>query len=265
MQDDQVKVCNKCNIAKPLSEYELRKDTGKYRNTCKECRKKYCSEWHEKNKDHVKQYLDDNKEYIQARSKKYYKKHAEKLKAYSKSFRAENKEYYTEYNKQYKQDNKEYISEYNKAYNEANNEAILQYKKEYHKENRAKEREYARVYTKEKRASDPFYKLKIQLRHLIYHSLERKGYKKNTHTYEVIGTDYQTFYNYLLQTYKNNYGYEWDGKEQVHIDHIIPLATAKTEQEIIKLCNYKNLQLLKAKDNLDKSDKLDFTLSDKEE
>ena len=63
---------------------------------------------------------------------------------------------------------------------------------------------------------------------------------------------------YLLETFKNRYGYEWNGVEPVHIDHIIPLATAKTENDVVKLCYYTNLQLLKAEDNLKKGAKLEF-------
>ena len=48
-----------------------------------------------------------------------------------------------------------------------------------------------------------------------------------------------------------NYGlYGW------HIDHIIPLSSANTEDEIYKLCHYTNLQPLWAEENMKKSNKL---------
>ena len=55
-------------------------------------------------------------------------------------------------------------------------------------------------------------------------------------------------------TYLIRYGEEWDGVTPVHIDHIVPLSTAYTEEEVYRLNRYSNLQLLRAEDNLAKSD-----------
>ena len=96
----------------------------------------------------------------------------------------------------------------------------------------------------------------------MLNSLKRGNYKKNTKTYLILGAEYTQVKEHLLKTYKNNYGNEWDGVEKVHIDHKTPLATAKTEQDIIKLCYYTNLQLLKAKDNLKKGSKLNWKLEE---
>ena len=105
---------------------------------------------------------------------------------------------------------------------------------------------------------DPVYKIREQIRVLIRNSIRKKGYKKDSRTYEILGCDYDTFYNHLLRTFIDNYGYEWDGIEEVHIDHIIPISSAKNEAEVYKLCHYTNLQLLKPKDNMSKQDKLDW-------
>jgi hypothetical protein len=49
----------------------------------------------------------------------------------------------------------------------------------------------------------------------------------------------------------DNYGFDgW------HIDHIVPLATAKTEEQVAKLNHYTNLQPLWAKDNMSKGAKI---------
>jgi hypothetical protein len=41
-----------------------------------------------------------------------------------------------------------------------------------------------------------------------------------------------------------------------HIDHIIPISLAKTEDEVYLLCHYTNFQPLWARDNLVKKNKL---------
>ena len=48
----------------------------------------------------------------------------------------------------------------------------------------------------------------------------------------------------------------WDNRSEWHIDHIVPLSSANTEEELIRLCHYTNLQPLWAEDNLKKGGKL---------
>ena len=46
----------------------------------------------------------------------------------------------------------------------------------------------------------------------------------------------------------------------IHIDHIVPLATAKTEGDVIALNHYTNLRPCWAHVNLSKSDKIEFII-----
>ena len=195
-----------------------------------------------------KQYYEENKDSIYEYQKKYREENSEKIKEYMETYRIENSEIIKEKRKQYYEENKELINERNKKYVQE------------HIEER---RKYREKYRKDRFEKDPLFKITVNIRHLISNSLRKQGFTKKSRTYKILGCDYDTFYNHLLQTYKKNYGVDWDGKEEVHIDHIIPVSIANSEEEIIKLCHYTNLQLLKAKDNLNKKDKLDWNLNDK--
>ena len=51
-------------------------------------------------------------------------------------------------------------------------------------------------------------------------------------------------------------GMTWDNRSDWHIDHIIPLSSAKTTEELNTLCHYTNLQPLWASENLSKGKKM---------
>ena len=144
-----------------------------------------------------------------------------------------------EINKKYHDEHKEFYREYNKKYYQAHKEEINEKRKE-------------------KKWNDRTFYLTINVRKSILNSFGRKSYKKPNKTEKITGLKNEQMTKYLLKTFKNRYGYEWNGVEPVHIDHIIPLATAKTENDVVKLCYYTNLQLLKAEDNLKKGSKLEF-------
>ena len=101
---------------------------------------------------------------------------------------------------------------------------------------------------------DPIKKLKKQVASTIYNSYIRKGFQRMKPVDEILGRSLDEEVERLLKYYKHKYKKEYDGTEQVHVDHIIPLWMAKTVDDVDK-CN-RCLQLLTAKDNNRKSGKL---------
>lgn len=187
--------------------------------------------------------------------KEYQKRYRETHKEYFKQYRELHKEEIKEKNKQRRNENHEYYLAKEKENYLKNHKSKLESSRKWKKNNRDKINEYER-----KRKKEKIFLLKTNTRKLIRKSFDRKGFIKNSKTETILGCSYDCFIKHLLNTYKNNYGYEWDGKEKVHIDHIKPLKFAKTEEEVIELCYYSNLQLLKEKDNLEKGSKIDWQL-----
>jgi hypothetical protein len=70
----------------------------------------------------------------------------------------------------------------------------------------------------------------------------------------MLGCDLHTAKAHLEKQFTD--GMTWANHGEWHIDHIIPCASAKTEEELIKLFHYENLQPLWAIDNLKKGAKI---------
>lgn len=70
----------------------------------------------------------------------------------------------------------------------------------------------------------------------------------------LLGCSVEFLKQHLEKQFKN--GMSWENHGKWHIDHIIPLASAKTQEKIEYLCHYTNLQPLWAKDNQSKGAKI---------
>ena len=216
-----MKKCTKCKTEKELicfSKDKYSKDGFQY--VCRYCQKQYGKE---------------NKEYKKKRKQEYYLANKEKI-----------KEYYKEYRKA----KKEKIKEYRKA----NKEKAKQYNKEYYKDNKDKLIEKQNKYRSKRRKTHPLFKLMCNLRHRTWSAFKNKGYTKKTKTQEMLGVDWDVCKSHIERQFIK--GMSWDNQGEWHIDHIIPLASANTEEQLKKLCHYSNLQPLWAVDNLMKSDKI---------
>ena len=169
------------------------------------------------------------------------KEKKEERKEYLKNWNLEHKEEKKEYNKKYYQENKENFFEYQKTY--------MQKLKIDEPEKYKKRRGYERV--KIRREKDPLFKFKCNLRNLIKNSLTKQGYTKKSKTYDIVGVEFQDFKIYIETKFVE--GMSWESYGEWHLDHIIPISSAKTEKELILLDKYTNFQPLWAIDNIRKS------------
>ena len=115
------------------------------------------------------------------------------------------------------------------------------------------------AWQKRKLATDPLYKLQRNLSRRIRRSLKVKNFSKKFRTYEIVGMIGQELYNHLVKGFVDFYSRYPNEFDVLHIDHIVPLSSANTEEGILRLNHYTNLRYLLKKDNEIKSDKLDWT------
>ena len=179
------------------------------------------------NKQENRKYYIDNAEHIKQETRKYYIDNAERIKQ-------ENRKYYID-----------------------NAEGIKQAKKKYYIDNAERIKQENITYTKNRRKTDPLFKLKSNIRRSICRCIRLKGSIKNSRTAEILGCDFYFFRDYLEAQFA--YGMTWENQGSVwHLDHIIPISSALTEERIIELNHFSNFQPLFAEDNLEKSNKLDW-------
>lgn len=99
---------------------------------------------------------------------------------------------------------------------------------------------------KEKYGADSQYTIAVKLRSLVGNAIKRNGYKKSSSTAAILNCSFGELLQHL--------GCKEGIPEGAAIDHILPMALARSEADAITLNHYTNLQLLSAEANLEKSD-----------
>jgi hypothetical protein len=165
-----------------------------------------------------------------------------------------------EFSYNYKKKNTKIISEKGKQFRlenpEINKEKCRIYKKnnpDYFKKWVNKNKEHRKQYINEYN-SIPKNKIKNSLRSRINQLLNKKY--NTPKTLDLIGCSYEFLIEYIENKFTE--GMSWDnyGYYGWHLDHIVPVSSAKTEKDVYKLYHYTNLQPLWAEDNLRKSNKI---------
>lgn len=212
-----MKICSICQKEKELIYFNLRSKSGlTYRSQCKSCESEYRKKSYKKNRDSelnkANKYNETHKEERTTYNKNYYERNKQSELIRAKTYRKNNKEYYKNY---YRNNKDTYIK-----------------------------------YEKMRKLTDPIYKLTKHLRSQFGFIFKVRGLKKQYKTEELLGCSFEEFKIYLESKfdlwmtwenrglYNGELNYGWD------IDHIIPLSSASTEEDLIKLNHYTNLQPL---------------------
>jgi hypothetical protein len=169
-----------------------------------------------------------------------YKSHCKECSSiYGKNYYTLNKDSHNEKMSKHYIDNKENYRKTNKIYKEKNKEKV---------------NKIARLYNKKKRDEDILFKLKHNLRVRIKEYMKTKSITSKNKTFDFVGCEPKMLIQHIEEQF--NDGLSWENYGEWHIDHIIPLSSAKTEEELYKLCHFTNLQPMWALDNIKKGSKI---------
>jgi hypothetical protein len=220
-----LKWCSCCKQAVDLKNFYILKN-GKTTFTCKKCVSQKGSIWKKENK--------------------------EKVNETKRICRERNKEKYTLTDRAWRERTRERRREVYNAYREENKERINEKKREVYARNSQHYKEYKRAYRKSQK-ENPLYQLTKRIRDRTYQVFRNRKIPKTKSTKEMLGCSWEELKEHIERQFVD--GMSWERMKEIHIDHIIPLASAKTEEELIKLAHYKNLQPLWARDNISKGAK----------
>jgi hypothetical protein len=115
-------------------------------------------------------------------------------------------------------------------------------------------RKKALDYFNKKKSVDPIYAMRVRIGNRTRSALNQKGIKKRLVTAEMLGCSFDFYKSYIEGLFKR--GMSWKNKSDWQIDHIIPLASARDEKELLALAHYTNTRPLWKKDNARKGAKL---------
>lgn len=254
------KTCTKCKECKPYTQFSKIKSSDGLRGQCKACQVMMNREWrlrdasvraNSERKSAIAnarlcgmkpcKACEQIKPFAEFRKKSGIDKYESCCKECS---RAAARAHYAENTSAY--------ADSGKKYRDRNSEAISAKKAEYARKNRQATTDRQARWAKEKRKVDPLFALKARLRSMLSDVFRNGGYTKKAKAVEILGCDWHDLQRHIERQFTK--GMSWENRGAWEIDHIVPLATAKTEADIISLNCFTNLRPMWAAANNAKGD-----------
>lgn len=104
------------------------------------------------------------------------------------------------------------------------------------------------------RQASVLFKLRSNIGTAIANIISSKGFIKYSSTEEILGCSIIEFRAHIESQFVQ--GMSWENRSEWHIDHVVPVKLATTEEEVIRLNHFSNLRPLWKADNLQKSAKI---------
>ena len=230
-----MKKCSKCQEFKDFEQFARRKESKDgFRGQCKSCYNK-----NPRVKERVKEYYQNNRDFLLSRSKN---RKNEKIDINSK--RRIIKRLFVQCSDDESVCTK-CLSIKDKSFFVKDNSR--------HNGLSASCNDCKNAYARDRKKSDVTFRISTSIRSMISSYLKSSGIIKRKKSEEIFGCRYSEFKIYLESKFKEEMS--WENYGLWHIDHIVPISFAKTEEEIYLLSHYSNLQPLWAKENLSKGNR----------
>lgn len=245
------RACVKCGYVRPFSEF---RGLG---TSCKPCIKIQNAQRYVSNFDKNKAYREKNREQKRIKERKKKAEETPELRearlVKRRLHHLENKELRNKQQRDRRAKDPAKARQIHKVWSSNNRERVRE------QSHRAKLKLAPKI--KERLLTDELYRFKAKVRHITFYAFSRKNWKKTSRTQELLGVSFEDALMRLKDGYMKLYGEEPLSFEGIHLDHYIPLALCRDIGEVAFLSNINNLRALKASDNLQKADKLTYTIN----
>lgn len=126
-----------------------------------------------------------------------------------------------------------------------------EYMSKYFKKNKKQIYNTRNKYIKERYQNDPLFRLTQKTRTIISNSLRKHNHRKISSTQDILGCTFEEFKQHLESQFEPWMNWNNMGGKNVNepntcweVDHIIPISSAKTEEDVVRLNHYTNLRPL---------------------